>query len=88
MLGLRGDNTQKYGGNMKTNIVINNGEEVVEALKQKSALGLSSNVHITLVEPSSAGEVDMDAVRRSMKNHAKFIVNHWHDKHNKEAEQE
>ena len=65
---------------MKTNIEINNGAQVVEELKQKSALGLNSNVHMTLVEPSSAGEVDMEAVKRSLKNNARFVVRPWHDK--------
>lgn len=61
-------------------IKLNNGDEVIEALKNRKALGMAPRGTVQkLVVDHCGGEVDMKAVRRSEKANTKFIVNSWHD---------
>ncbi len=61
-------------------IKLNNADEVIEALKNREALGMAPRGTVQkLFVDHSGGEVDMKAVRRSEKVNSKFIVDCWHD---------
>lgn len=72
-----------------SDIKLGNADEVIEQLERERLSNPDRNkTHTVLAEPNYTGEIDMDTVRKSMKNNAEFIVGHWHSQNSSSEEAE